>query len=199
VSVAGATIASVLIDRFLPEFDVSEHHVTRVHAPVDRAYASARRVDLGRSKVIRGLFTARGIPLAIRRRPRPKLRSLTLDDLVRDGFVWLAQEPPHELVLGVAGSFWRPSARMLHLDATDFEAFDGKGYAKAAWNFRVIPLDETRSVVTTETRVRVPDDESRRKFLLYWAAIGPMSGLIRRQALALIKDDAEARPGPQVT
>ena len=63
----------------------------------------------------------------------------------------------------------------------------------------MIPLDETRSVVTTETRVRVPDDESRRKFLLYWAAIGPMSGLIRRQALALIKDDAEAHPGPQVT
>src|SRR5262245_40116811 len=42
VSVAGATIAPVLIDRFLPEFDVSEHHVARVHAPVDRAYAAVR-------------------------------------------------------------------------------------------------------------------------------------------------------------
>jgi hypothetical protein len=45
--------------------------------------------------------------------------------------------------------------------------------------------------VVTETRVRVPDDASRRKFLLYWAVIGSFSGLIRRQALGLVKAEAE--------
>jgi len=189
----------VLIDRFMPEFDVSEHHVTRVHAPADRAYQAARQVDLGRSRVIRGLFAARGISLLIKSRRRPPPRTMTLDDLVNDGFVWLAQQPPEELVLGVAGSFWRPSGRVLHLAGSEFESFGRPGFAKAAWNFRVIPLDEARSIVATETRVRVPDDESRRKFLLYWAAIGPFSGLVRRQALALIKADAEAHPGPRVT
>jgi hypothetical protein len=183
----------------MPEFDVSEHHVTRVHAPADRAYQAARQVDLGRSRVIRGLLSARGIPLLIRSRRRPPPRTMTLDDLVNDGFVWLAQQPPEELVLGVAGSFWRPSGRVLHLAGSEFESFGSPGFAKAAWNFRVIPLDESRSIVATETRVRVPDDESRRKFLLYWAAIGPFSGLVRRQALALIKADAEAHPGPRVT
>jgi hypothetical protein len=185
----------VLIDRFMPEFDVSEHHVTRVHAPAARAYEAARHVDLGGSKVVRGLFAACGIPSAIKHRRRSPPRTMTLDDLVGEGFVWLAQEPPNELVLGVVGSFWHASGRLFHLDPSDFEPFDRHGFAKVAWNFRVLPLDETRAIVTTETRVRVPDDESRRKFLLYWAAIGPFSGLIRRRALALIKADAESQPG----
>ena len=88
----------MLIDRFMPEFDVSEHHVARVHAPADRAYQAAREVDLGRSRVIRGLFSARGIPLMIKSRRLPPPRSMTLDDLVKDGFVWLAQQPPDELL-----------------------------------------------------------------------------------------------------
>jgi hypothetical protein len=41
--------------------------------------------------------------------------------------------------------------------------------------------------------VRVPDEGSRRKFLLYWAVVGSFSGVIRRKALALVKADAEGR------
>jgi hypothetical protein len=39
----------------------------------------------------------------------------------------------------------------------------------------------------------VPDDESRRRFMLYWAAIGPFSAVIRKQALALIRATSEGR------
>ena len=180
----------MLIDRFMPEFDISEHHLIRVEAPPERAYEAARGVDLARSKAVRGLFAARGLP-ALARGRRLDRGTMTLDDLVKGGFVWLAEEPPTELLLGVAGSFWRPRGGVVRIEPDDFESFRRDGCAKAAWNFRVVPIDESTSIVTTETRVQVPDQDSRRRFLLYWAAIGPFSALIRKQALGLIKDGAE--------
>src|SRR5207302_1208953 len=65
-----ARIAPVLIDGFMPEFDVSEHHVARVQASSDRAYEAARRVDLARSRAVRGLYFARGMPMLLRGRRR---------------------------------------------------------------------------------------------------------------------------------
>lgn len=180
----------VLIDDFMPTFDVSERHHTMVQAPADRAFEATRGVDLARSRAIRAMFAARGIPLLIRGR-RPVRRSMTLDDLVRAGFVWLGEDLDRELVLGIVGKFWRPTGGVRRIDPSEFVAFDEPGVAKAAWNFRVIPDGDERSFVITETRVRVPDETSRRKFLLYWAVIGSFSGLIRKQALALVKADAE--------
>jgi hypothetical protein len=103
----------------------------------------------------------------------------------------LDEDPGRELVLGVVGRFWRPRGGVRRIDPTEFVTFDEPGLAKAAWNFRLIPDGGERTFVTTETRVRVPDEASRKKFMLYWAAIGPFSGVVRRQALALIKADAE--------
>ena len=180
----------VLIDEFMPNFDVSERHHTLVHAPAERAYEATRRIDLARSKVIRALFAARGIPLLVRGR-RPERRRMTLDDLVSAGFVWLGEEPGREMVLGIVGTFWRPTGGVRRIDPSEFASFDEPGLAKGAWNFRVISDGDERSFVVTETRVRVPDDASRRKFLLYWAVIGSFSGLIRRQALGLVKAEAE--------
>jgi hypothetical protein len=180
----------VLIDDFMPSFDVSERHHTLVQAPAERAYEATRRVDLARSSLVRALFTVRGIPLLVRRQRRP-IRSMTLDDLVRAGFVWLGDDPDREIVLGVVGTFWKPTGGIRRIDPTEFASFDELGMAKAAWNFRVIPDGDDRSFVITETRVRVPDEASRKKFLLYWAVIGSFSGLIRKQALALVKADAE--------
>ncbi len=184
----------MLIDEFMPSFDVIERHHTMVEATAERAYEATRRLDLARSRMIRALFAARGIPLALRRRRLPR-RRMTLEDLVRAGFVWLGEEPDREIVLGIVGTFWKPTGAIRRIDPSEFAAFDEPGVAKAAWNFRVIPDGDERSFVITETRVRVPDDASRRKFVLYWAVIGSFSGLIRKQALALVKADAE-RAGP---
>jgi hypothetical protein len=182
----------VLIDDFMPSFDVSERHHTLVLASAERAYTSARHVDLARSKVVRGLFRARGLTALVRqRRRRPRPRSMTLDDLMGSGFVWLGEDPGREFVLGLVGTFWRPNGGVSRVDPSEFAGFEEPGQAKAVWNFRVVPDGEDRSFLTTETRVIVPDESSRRKFLLYWAAIGPFSGVVRKQALALIKADAE--------
>jgi hypothetical protein len=184
----------VLIDGFMPVFDVSERHHILVDAPADRAYQAARRLDLGRSAPIRALFALRGIPSLVRGRARGS-RSMTLDDLIRGGFVLLAEDPPREIVLGVVGTFWKPTGGVRRVDASEFAELSDDGEAKAAWNFRVESVTDGRSVTYTETRVRCADESTRRKFLLYWAAMGPFSGYIRRRALYLIRTDAERAEG----
>ena len=181
----------MLIDDFMPTFDVSERHHTLALAPAERTYEAVRRVDLARSRVVRGLFATRGIPGLLRARRRRPPRTMTIDDLIAAGFVWLGEEPEREFVLGLVGTFWKPGGGVRRIEPREFPAFDEPGQAKAVWNFRVIPDGDERTFISTETRVRVPDDASRRKFLLYWAVVGPFSALVRKQALALIKRDAE--------
>ena len=185
----------MLIDDFMPTFDVSERHHTLALAPADRTYDAARNVDLARSRVIRGLFAARGVPRMVRGRRRPVPRTMTLDDLLAAGFVWLGEDPGREFVLGLVGTFWKPSGGVRRIEPREFAAFEEPGQAKATWNVRVIPDGDDRTFVSTETRVRVPDEASRRRFALYWAAIGPFSGVIRKQALVLIKRNAERGRG----
>jgi hypothetical protein len=185
----------VLIDEFMPHFDVSERHHTLALASSDRTYQAARGLDLARSRVIRSLFAARGIPRLIRGRGRSVSRTMTLDDLMAAGFVWLGEERGREFVLGLVGTFWKPSGGVRRIEPREFAAFEEPGQAKAVWNLRVIPDGDERTFVTTETRARVPDDASRQRFLLYWAAVGPFSALLRKQALALIKREAERPPG----
>lgn len=66
-----------------------------------------------------------------------------------------------------------------------------EGVARAAWNFAVVPDPGGGSVLSTETRVRADDPAARRRFRLYWLAIRPGSGLIRRLMLRAIRAEAE--------
>lgn len=174
----------------MPVFDVFERHHVLVDAPAEQTYQAVRRVDLGRSAPIRALFALRGIPALLRRRPRVS-RTMTLDDLIAGGFILLAEDPPREIVLGVVGTFWRPTGGIRRIEGSEFAVFSEPGQAKATWNFRVESVTDGRSVVYTETRVRCVDGPTRRKFLLYWAAIGPFSGYVRRRGLRLIKSDVD--------
>jgi hypothetical protein len=65
--------------------------------------------------------------------------------------------------------------------------------SKVAFNIRVQPYGNGRSLITTETRTTATDPESRRRFERYWLLIGPFSALIRNLMLRLVKSDAEQR------
>ncbi len=181
--------AVTLLDRWLQVYDVTEHHSIDVRAAAQRAYAAARSADLGSSPTLRALFAARGLLPWLRGRGRS--RRLTIDSLVSFGFVLLEEDPGREIVLGLVGRFWRPSGGLIRVEPADFVAFDGPGYAKAVWNFRVDPSGD-HSIVSTETRVRCTDAGARRAFGRYWRLVGPFSGYIRGRMLAAIKREAEA-------
>ncbi len=169
------------IDRFAPKYDVAERHHTDIRAPAERVYAAVRSLELGRSPIIRALFRLRRMPE----------KCLTLDGLLKSGFIFLAEVPDREVVLGLVGRFWKPSGELQALDAEGFRAFDESGYAKAVWNFSLEPLAAGMTRLTTETRVICLDPTSRRAFRLYWLFVRPFSGLVRREVLRVVKRSAE--------
>jgi len=171
----------VLIDRFLPVYDVFERHRITIHAPAERVYVEVRNLDLTRSKVSRVLFRLRGMPAA---------SNNTLDDVLKMGFILLADERDKEIVLGVVGRFWKLSGGLRRLGPNEFLSFDQPGYAKAAWNFHLSPA-EGGVMLTTETRVRCADPRSRRWFRFYWSLVGHFSGLIRREMLRIVRKQSE--------
>lgn len=184
----------MLIDEHLPVAEFAERHALRVHAPPERTYAAARRLDLGGSPVVRVLFAVRSLPALFTRRGARGGRGLgvSMEGLLRNGFVLLDERPPHEFVLGLAGRFWTPAGGIERLHPAEYAVYDRPGMAVAAWNFTVLPTDEG-SLVATETRVRCTDDAARRSFARYWRVIRPFSGLIRMEALRAVRRAAEAR------
>lgn len=173
----------------MPVYDVGIHHEITVAASPEDTYRAAREADLSRSVPVRALVAARTLPHLVTGRERPP-RALTLDTFIQLGFSVLEERPPHELVLGTVGRFWLPTGELLRIEPHQFRSFDDPGYAKGVMTLTV---DEhgSGSLLATETRVVATDATARRRFALYWRAIGPFSGLIRRILLAEIKRNAE--------
>jgi hypothetical protein len=181
----------MLIDDFMPQSQFAERHAVRVAAPPERAWEAVRALDMGGSPVVRALMGLRSLPALLGgRKTRGKALGTNMDTLLRSGFVLLAERPPREIVLGLAGRFWTPTGGLTRVEPAEFRAYDGPGLALAAWNFTILPTDEG-SLVATETRVRCTDEASRRSFARYWRVIRPFSGLIRREALRAVRRAAE--------
>lgn len=171
------------IDHFLPRYDVNAQYQIEIHTPIERAYEAARFLDMSDSQMIRWLYRLRGLPEY----------SLTLDGMLKGGFVLLADIPLREIVFGLIGRFWTPYGQIQPVTADAFVKFDQQGFAKAVANLAFISQSNGHVRVTTETRVHCLGDTSRRYFRLYWLLIGPFSGLIRKEWLRLIKQQAESR------
>ena len=176
----------MMIDDFLPGYDVRERHRTEVRAPVERVYAAVRRLDISGARLSMLLFRLRGLSAG-----GCGPACFTLDDFLRMRFILLGERPNEELLLGVVGRFWTPSGGLRRLDAEGFRNFNERGYAKAAWNFSLAARADGSVLLGTETRVSCTDAASRRRFRLYWLFVGAFSGLIRREMLQAVKRSAE--------
>jgi hypothetical protein len=172
----------VLLDTWLPEFDVSKRHAISIPAPAERVYSELLRYDLGDSFVTALLMGLRGYGFRWKRTGQAEVSSLS-EQLERFAFTRLEEKPGEELVFGLVGKFWRPDGGLRRLSREDFAAFREPGFAKAAWNLRVEPGPGSASELSTETRVLCLGESARRKFLLYWRVVEPFSGLTRRSLL----------------
>lgn len=179
-----------LLDGYLASYDVRSGHEVEVEAPAAVAFQAARDLNVGRSVVATVLFAVRAIPHLVTGKAKPS-RSITLDTLLAAGFVILEEDPPRKFVMGVVGKFWRPDSGIVRISADEFRSFRTPGFAKGVISFSVEELDGSTSLVATETRVACTDSSARRKFSLYWRAIGPFSGVIRRLMLNEVKRTAE--------
>lgn len=178
----------MILDSFLPDADVSEHHELVIPAPRRAVYRAIWEADLAAHPVIRALLALRSLPARLgNTSPGPRQRRpITLSVILQHGFQLLAEEPEREVVLGVVGRFWRPLDTIVPFDPAAFTGPLAPGLAKAAWNFAV--ADEgTGTLLSTQTRVACADAASLRRFKLYWTVVGPFSGLIRILMLRAIQ------------
>ncbi len=184
----------MLIDSFAPNPDAVETHSISIAAPKGLVYQTLWSADLGSSLIIKALLGLRSLP-EVAMHPRRSLRrgrKITLQTLIDAGFGILAEEQGREIVLGVTGRFWRPTGNLSPFDREDFGRPVTVGCARAVWNFSVKEDEPGRTILSTETRIVCGDDQSRRKFRVYWFFVRPFSGLIRRLMLKSVSEAAGA-------
>ena len=170
----------MLIDSFLPEYDFIETHDIKIRATAENVFRALDEVDLCDSMVVRWLFRLRGLPT----------RGTTLREMKRLRFEVLGESENRELLLGLAGRFWTIRGDLRRINSGNFREFNEKGFAKAVWNFSLCEA-EGETCLTTETRIKCLDADSRKKFGFYWTFIQPFSALIRKEILKAIKQRAE--------
>ena len=182
-----------LIDKFLPNHDFNASYDVPINAPPSVVYQQLLVADFNDAWIVRLLMTLR----TGRRVPRKRAPADLRQRLRGSGFVILEEIPNHEIVIGVAGRFWRPDGgRCLGLAAADFVGFSQPGYAKAVWNFALLADSAGGTFFSTETRIQCLGRAALWKFRAYWSVVGPFSGLIRKAILNQVKNAAESKVKP---
>jgi hypothetical protein len=192
-----AADSQLLIDQFLPTYDVAVVHADVFRAPPAQCYLAASELDLFQAPLVRTLLGIRGLPQRVVGTLRGRGKTTTLEasrrtfrlkDLVGLGWILLGETPGVEMLLGQVSRPWKAVAASTDAPTTpeQFTTFDEPGFAKIAASLRIDPYGNDSSILTMETRVAITDDKSRRRFRRYWLLIGPFSTLIRRMALRLL-------------
>ncbi|MEK6376064.1 MAG: hypothetical protein AABO58_25595 [Acidobacteriota bacterium] len=149
------------LDDILPQWQFRERHAIRIDAPPERVYAAIRAVTAREIRFFRAFTALRRLG---RRGPEgilnPPPDEPILDVATRTGFELLADDPPHELVVGL-----RISRHVL-----------------AAMNFLIEGPE-----VSTETRIHTATRRAAWQFGLYWVVIRAGSGILRRTWLRAVK------------
>lgn len=183
---------SSLLDRFIPNPEVIEHHHIAIDAPADVVLATAKQMRLLDSPSIRAIFKLRELVMGgepdRRMHPQP-----LLEQMQSIGWTVLAECAGREVVLGAATQPWLAAPVFRSIPSYDFKAFSEPGFVKITWTLRADPIDDTRSVFHTETRVCTTDGEARARFRNYWSYVAPGVALIRLALLRPLKREAERR------
>jgi hypothetical protein len=172
----------LLLDEFLPVFDVSDGVATLVNADVATTWQALMEVDLlevGRHRpLIAVLGGLRALPDVVARlmrgdgiAPEPsrlRLLDITTIPLGKGGWVLLGERPGNEIALGLVGKFWRPVIEFAAVTVDRFRDFAEPGYAKTIYALSVRAVDPGRTLLSAAMRTATTDEEARRWFRRYW-------------------------------
>lgn len=184
--------ADLLLDRFMPEYEVAGEHRFTVRAPAEITLAAATNMRLDDSVLARAIFRTRELVLGAEP-VSTKLPKGLLEQTKALGWGVLAEVPGREIVMGAVTQPWKANVVFRAVPPADFAAFDEPDCVKIAWTLRADPLGPDRSVFRTETRVATTDAAARAKFRLYWSFFSPGMFLIRLMTRGSLKAEAERR------
>lgn len=171
----------------LPRAEFIEHHVRVVDAPPGIVWEALGQANWSDLRLTRPLLLARGL--------------VRLDGarVLDGGPVQVVTTSPGRYVAGGRiAKPWRP----VPTPGPDVESleqlarFEDPGWLKFGMDFRLDPLPDGRTRLTTWTLCEPTDAAARRSFGRYWRIIRPFSGLIRRDLLRTVARRAEAAARP---
>jgi len=192
VAPPAAAEEDLLLNRFLPAYEIVERHRIRVAAPAAVTFDVARDIDLQASPVVRTIFRAREVILGANPGDRRPQRGL-LAETQSLGWGVLAEVPGREVVVGAVTRPWEANVTFRALPPEQFAAFREPGYVKIAWTIRADPITASESVFRTETRAVATDPAARTRFRRYWSFLSPGIIAIRWALLGPVKQEAERR------
>jgi hypothetical protein len=205
VSEAGRS-PGMLVDEFLPTYDVSDAVATIVAADISSTWNALMEVDLidlGRKRpLIAVLGAVRALPDLVAHflhgevTPHPpkrlRLRDTTSIPLGEGGWVLLGERPCDEIALGLVGRFWRPVIKFAPVTAAGFREYAEPGYAKTIYSLSVRALDERRTLLSGVMRTATTDEQARRWFRRYWTlGIGSGAHLLVQGLVDVVREAAE--------
>ena len=178
-----------LLDRFIPQPDISKRHEVTVHAPAAFVYRVAQNFDIESVPGVHALFWLRG-----------KLLGAHAESTQRTGFIgymrsigWgcLAQEPDHYFVGGAACQPWKADVVFRPVESDEFARYSEHDEVVIAWTLECESMGPELTRLSTETRAEATDSQAREKFQRYWRRFGLGIVLIRRLLLPAIRREAE--------
>ena len=185
-----------LLDQFIPDPEIAEHHKIDVNAPADIVMATAKEMEFLKSPVIRAIVKVRELALGGEPDTREHPGKL-IDQMQSIGWVILAERPGREIVLGAVTQPWVAAPVFRSIPSSEFRDFAEPGYVKIVWTLAADPIDEARSTFHTETRACTTDADARRRFRNYWSFVAPGVEVIRLAMLSPLRRAAEQRAGRQ--
>jgi len=196
----------MLVDDFLPEYDVSDGVAAAVQADLATTWDALMAVDLievGRQRPLVAVLGAiRMLPDVVSHMlhgelpPRPperlRLRDTTALPLGEGGWVLLGERARDEIALGLVGKFWRPVIEFAKVPAERFRDFAEPGYAKTVYALSVRPLAEQRTLLSGVMRTATTDEDARRWFRRYWTfGVGSGAHMLVSGLLDVTREMAE--------
>jgi hypothetical protein len=200
----------MLVDDFLPEYDVSDAVATVVHADLATTWDALMEVDLidvGRKRPLIGVLGAiRMLPdlvsqvlhgeLPQRPPEHLRLRDAATLPASHGGWVLLGERPRDEIALGLVGKFWRPVIEFANVTAERFRDFSEPGYAKTIYSLSVRRLDDQRTLLSGVMRTATTDEPAKRWFRRYWTyGVGSGAHVLVNGLLDVTCEMAESRAG----
>jgi hypothetical protein len=197
----------MLVDEFLPEYDVSDSVATVVDADLAATWDALMEVDLidvGRRHPLVGILGAiRILPDIVSHMlhgeppERPpehlRLRDITKLPLDNGGWVLLGERPRDEIALGLVGKFWRPVIEFAKVPADRFRQFAEPGFARTVYSLSVRPLGSDRTLLSGTMRTATTDEQARRWFRRYWTfGVGSGAHILVNGLLDVTREMAEA-------
>jgi hypothetical protein len=195
VSESRVTRATTRLDEFAPVWQFGEFHTIEVAAPPAKVFEAIKKTRPDEMFLFRTLIAIRNIgqPLPQSVQDATRRYESLYDIATNSTFVVLADDPPHEFVLGTVVG-WPPGPRP-KLTPDFFRKPLPPGFALAAMNCVVTP-NGSGSIISTETRVFANSPAARRRFARYWRLIYPGSDLMRRMWLRAYRARATSPTKP---